>query len=102
MNNEPAVPTPPSLPRVTSVRDWAVVIAMVGGGLCLLAVVVGLIILGSHSVTVSGASGGTGAASQRSEVAVTGLAAIGSTLAGGFAGWVARGTVERSHSESHG
>ena len=68
-----------TLPR--SVRPVAMV-AVVGGGACLLAVITGLVLLGLHTQGTN-------------EVAITGLASIGATLAGGFAGWIGRGQVER-------
>src|SRR4051812_12302306 len=52
--------------------------AIVGGGICLFAIVVGLVVLGMGQ-------------ENSGEVAATGLASIGATLAGGFAGWIARG-----------
>lgn len=64
--------TTPPLQRPT------VFAAVIGGGISLLAVVIGLVVLGMGQAN----SG---------EVAATGLASIGATLAGGFAGWIARG-----------
>jgi hypothetical protein len=57
-----------------------VLAAVVGGGSCLLAVIVGMTVLGIAETGVN-------------EVATTGLASIGATLAGGFAGWIARGAA---------
>lgn len=69
---------PPHEPRQIPRVDRPVVVAAVtGGGVAMVAVVVGLTILGWHSEGTN-------------DVAMTGLAAIGSTLAGGFAGWIAR------------
>lgn len=59
-------------PRVQRPTVFAIAI---GGGVCAFATIVGLIILGLDD---------------NRDVAVTGLAAIGSTLAGGFAGWIGR------------
>jgi len=52
--------------------------AVIGGGVCLLATIIAIAVIGAHTDTVG-------------EVAVTGLVSIGATLAGGFAGWIARG-----------
>jgi hypothetical protein len=52
--------------------------AVIGGGIALFAVVLGLTLLGWHS-------------ENNGEVVATGLTSIGATLAGGFAGWIARG-----------
>lgn len=50
--------------------------AVYGGGVCLLAAIISIAALGWHA-------GGT------NEVAITGLATIGATLAGAFASWMA-------------
>ena len=77
---DPAVPDLPP-PRDPHHRP-VVLAAVLGGGVALLAVIVGIIILGKSSQGIN-------------EVATTGLTSIGATLAGGFAGWIARGTLER-------
>lgn len=58
-----------------------VLAAVIGGGACLFAAIVAIAVVGWHTDTVG-------------EVAVTGLVSIGATLAGGFAGWIARGRGE--------
>jgi hypothetical protein len=68
------LPSPPQ-------RDKVILAAVIGGGVCLFAVIVGIAMLGWHSNSVT-------------EVATTGLTSIGATLAGGFAGWIARGRYE--------
>jgi hypothetical protein len=55
--------------------------AVVGGALGLVSVIVGLVVLGLSQ-------------DNSGEVAATGLASIGATLAGGFAGWIARGRTD--------
>ena len=77
--SEPAVP---DLPPPKVARPTAVLAAIVGASLALLGVITGITVLG---VVQNGIN----------EVAVTGLATIGATLAGGFAGWIARGTLEQ-------
>jgi hypothetical protein len=74
----PKAPRPPPSRPVTA--------AVIGGGVCLFAVVAGITVLGWHSQGVN-------------EVATTGLASIGATLAGGFAGWIARGRYEGEDDE---
>jgi len=81
--SEPAVP---DLPPVRSARPPVVLAAVVGASIALLGVIAGITILG---VVQSGIN----------EVAVTGLATIGATLAGGFAGWIARGTLEQQDAD---
>jgi hypothetical protein len=56
--------------------------AVIGGAVALALVVVGLVVLGM-------------AQANSGEVAATGLSSIGATLAGGFAGWIARGQVRQ-------
>lgn len=56
-------------------------IATMGGGLCLFAIVIGISFIGVF-------------AAERAETrvqAITALASIGSSLAGGFAGWLGQG-----------
>jgi len=71
-----------TLPRIESEREVppiqrpVVTAAVSGGGICLLAVIIGLVVLGYRD--------GQG-------VCATGLAAIGATLAGGFAAWIGQG-----------
>ena len=55
---------------------WTVLAALIASGACLLGVVVGIILLGLDQ-------------QGSNNVAVTGLASVGATLAGGFAGWIA-------------
>jgi hypothetical protein len=62
-------------------RDKVILAAVIGGGVCLFAVIIGITALGWHTDSVT-------------EVATTGLTSIGATLAGGFAGWIARGKYE--------
>jgi hypothetical protein len=71
----PAIDDPKPLPRVH--RPVAVV-AVIGGGCCLFALVVGLVLIGLHDQGVG-------------QDAITALATIGGSLAGGFAGWIGRG-----------
>ena len=68
---DPAAPER-KIPKVERPIAFA---ALLGGGACLLAAVIGMIMLGLEHQGVN-------------EVATTGLAAIGSTLAGGFAAWI--------------
>lgn len=63
--------------------------AVIGGGVCMLAVVIGLTILGLHSEGTN-------------DVAMTGLAAIGSTLAGGFASWLGYNRRGYDHGNGNG
>lgn len=81
MSEENAVPDLPAPGRRTR-ADHIVLAAVIGGGIALALAIVGITVLGWHSQGVN-------------EVATTGLASIGATLAGGFAGWIARGTLER-------
>jgi hypothetical protein len=74
------VPTLPTLPPTKHARDRAILVALIGVSLALLAVVVGLIVLGYRG--------------EVAQDAITALATIGGSLAGGFAGWIARGTIE--------
>jgi hypothetical protein len=75
-----------TLPHIESERPTprihrpVVTAAVIGGGVCLLAVIVGLVVLG-FKANVSESQG----------VCATGLAAIGATLAGGFAAWIGQG-----------
>jgi hypothetical protein len=81
---EPAVedlPNPAERRRITEPGRAIVLAAVIGGGLALVAVVTGLVILGVTD-------------EQDAQISSTGLSAIGSTLAGGFAGWIARGQVQ--------
>lgn len=82
---EPVVedlPDPAGRRRVSDSGRPVVLAAVLGGGVALTAVIIGLVILGWHSEGTN-------------DVAMTGLAAIGSTLAGGFAGWIARGQASK-------
>jgi len=78
----------PDLPDPGDRRDVhvehrpVVLAAVIGGGIALALVIIGITVLGVKNSGIN-------------EVSTTGLASIGSTLAGGFAGWIARGTVER-------
>ena len=58
--------------------ERVVLVAVIGAAVALALVVIGLSVLGWQ-----------GGASR--DVAITGLASIGAALAGGFAGWIARG-----------
>jgi hypothetical protein len=80
----PEVP-PPEDPRPVKVEQRPVAfVAVLGGGICLFAVVIGLVAMGiDHD----------------SDVSDTGLASIGATLAGGFAGWFARGAAQHREKE---
>jgi hypothetical protein len=83
------LPDPPThRRRIPPAHRLIVAAAVVGGGVCLFAVIVGLVVLGYQE----GSSG---------EVAKTALAAIGATLAGGFASWIGReqGRRERDDGE---
>lgn len=71
------LPDPASRRRVAPIQRPVVFAAVIGGGISLVAVVAGIVALGLHH---QGAN----------EVATTGLVSIGATLAGGFAGWIAR------------
>lgn len=82
---EPAVenlPDPSERRRVSDPGRPIVLAAVIGGGLALIAVVTGLVILGVTD-------------ENDAQISSTGLASIGSTLAGGFAGWIARGQVQQ-------
>jgi hypothetical protein len=79
----PELPDPASRRRVVAGGRPVVLAAVVGGGIALVAVVAGIVVLGLHH---QGAN----------DVATTGLASIGATLAGGFAGWIARGAAQSS------
>jgi hypothetical protein len=81
----PPLPDPRSLRREPNYRP-VVMAAVIGGGLSLAIVVVGLVVLGWH-------------AQGSNQVAMTGLAAIGSTLAGGFAAWIGRTAVGTQSTE---
>ena len=77
--HDPAIPDPPD-PK--SGEQRAVLAAIWGGGACLALAIIGITLLGAKNSGVN-------------EVATTALASIGATLAGGFAGWIARGVLER-------
>ncbi len=77
MMEDPALP---NLPPATEARDRTVFVALLGASCALISVVIGLILLGER-VDVA-------------QDAITALATIGGSLAGGFAGWIARGTIE--------
>jgi hypothetical protein len=72
------LPDPASDRATPRLQRPVVFAAVTGGGIALLAVVVGLVIMGieDHGDT---------------QIASTGLATIGATLAGAFAGWMGRG-----------
>jgi hypothetical protein len=72
----PPIPDPPEPPDDED--ENVVLVSVIAVGVALSLVVVGLAVLGWQ-----------GGASR--DVAITGLASIGSALAGGFAGWIARG-----------
>jgi hypothetical protein len=74
----PELPDPAARRTVPREARPVVLAAVVGGGTALVAVVIGMVALGI-------------ADQGHNEVATTGLASIGATLAGGFAGWIARG-----------
>ena len=78
-------PTLPTLPPPKRARDRAILVALIGVSTALLAVVVGLIVLGTRGDVA--------------QDAITALATIGGSLAGGFAGWIARGTIEPRDTE---
>lgn len=82
-----SIPAIPSLDHPSKGTSQAVFAALLGGGVCLLSLIVGLIILGAIN---------SGAVAQDS---ITALATIGGSLAGGFGGWIARGTAERRMEE---
>lgn len=75
-------PVVPPLPPTRLASDRAILAALFGASLSLLAVVVGLIVLGTRLDVA--------------QDAITALATIGGSLAGGFAGWIARGTLEHN------
>jgi len=80
----PELPPPPDVRRAAGSPARPIVLAaVIVIGACLLAVIIGITVLGWHAGGVN-------------EVAITGLASIGATLAGGFAGWIARGQQERA------
>ena len=54
-----------------------VLVGVIGGGVALWLVIAGIVLMGIKQ--------------NNPEVAITALSAIGATLAGGFAGWLARG-----------
>lgn len=60
--------------------------AVIGGGIALLACVVGLVLIGLHSDV--------------HQDAITALSTIGGTLAGAFAGWMARSTIDRRRDDA--
>ena len=70
-------PPPPPVDELLD-TERVVFAAVVGCAIALSLVVIGLTILGWK--------GGTSR-----DVAITGLASVGAALAGGFAGWIARG-----------
>ena len=72
----PDIDEPKPGPRIQRPVVFA---AVLGGGICLLTVIVGLILIGLHEQDVG-------------QDAITALATIGGSLAGGFAGWIARGS----------
>jgi hypothetical protein len=76
---DPDVPPPP-MPHVRRSSHAAIFAAVFGGGICLLAVIVGLVMLGVTDESDA-------------QIAQTGLSSIGATLAGGFGGWIARGAT---------
>jgi F0F1-type ATP synthase membrane subunit c/vacuolar-type H+-ATPase subunit K len=80
MATMPEVPSPEDPRPVKTESRPIAFVAVLGGGVCLFAVVVGLVLLGLD---------------HENEVTDTGLASIGATLAGGFAGWFARGAAQR-------
>lgn len=71
------LPDPPTHRRRT--QRPIVTVAVFGGGVCLLAAIVAIAVLGWHWEGTN-------------EVAITGLATIGATLAGAFASWMAGNT----------
>jgi hypothetical protein len=87
MPNVPELPNPASQRRVRVEQRPVVIAAVVGGGICLLAVIIGLVALGISD-------------KDDAQIAQTGLASIGATLAGGFAGWIARGQAQQGASQS--
>lgn len=70
--------SPPEPPATPFDDERVVLAAVLGCAIALSLVVIGLAVLGWQ--------GGTSR-----DVAITGLASIGAALAGGFAGWIARG-----------
>ena len=80
---DPPLPLPPPPPPPERRADTSVVlVAVLGGGFCLALAILGLVVLGYSD-------------EGDAQIASTGLAAVASTLAGGFGGWIARGAVER-------
>jgi hypothetical protein len=77
----PDLPDPRSQRRVPSAGRPIVMAAVIGGGACLAFVIVGLVVLGISD-------------SSDAQIAQTGLASIGATLAGGFAGWIGRASAQ--------
>ena len=55
------------------------IVGIVVGGLAILASIIGLVILGAGDTTAD---------------AITAIASIGGAVAGGFAGWMLRGTLD--------
>jgi hypothetical protein len=89
VSDEAGVPELPSAAdrRIAEPARPVVLAAVLGGGLCLALVVIGLVVLGV-------------ADESDAQIAQTGMASIGATLAGGFAGWIGRGAVQQQqHSE---
>jgi|SRR5262245_38482707 len=77
----PALPDPSDRRKVAESRE-VVMAAVIGGGVALSMVILGLVTLGINDTADA-------------QIASTGLASIGATLAGGFAGWIARGQAHR-------
>jgi hypothetical protein len=78
----PPLPDPRALRRTPNYRP-VVTAAVIGGGICLLAVIVGLVVLGIKD-------------NADEQISSTGLASIGATLAGGFAAWIGRTTGQQN------
>lgn len=70
-------PEPPETPPAFD-DERVVLAAVLGCAIALALVIIGLSVLGWQG-------------SSSRDVAITGLASIGAALAGGFAGWIARG-----------
>lgn len=82
----------PEIPPLASSKEHpfsVVATALFGGGVCLLAVIVGLILIG-----LSDPESGVG------QDSITALATIGGSLAGGFGGWMARGAFGSKPTDS--
>lgn len=80
-----SLPEPHAKKRIPDVHRPIVTVAVFGGGVALLAAISGLVILGVTDEADA-------------QIASTGLATIGATLAGAFAGWMsgsARGSVRK-------